>query len=215
MLLSIDRVLQLLAEGKDADKIAQLADSDRGQVIDLIEEARAIVNRKDSSKARKKVKIRKKFQQKQESESFSTTDDLFRGADLKVMPLEETLQFYIAVQPILHAVSVGVIICDSEDRQVGSIQLNESGEKSEQVLTEVMKRCEKIAAYFNSKRVRIKIDNERVYNMYKGKLIQKVPACEKNLEYLRKSAEKYDEFLIELIDSFNNQKAAFLLNREK
>ena len=60
MLLSIDRVLQLLAEGKSIEKIAELANVDSNDVLAIIEEARKIVNQFDKQKSKSKIIIKKK-----------------------------------------------------------------------------------------------------------------------------------------------------------
>ena len=45
MLLSIDRVLQLLSEGKSIEKIAELAEGEIDDVIGIIDEARKLINK--------------------------------------------------------------------------------------------------------------------------------------------------------------------------
>ncbi|MFW5808028.1 MAG: hypothetical protein ACOCWH_03135 [Spirochaetota bacterium] len=213
--MSIDKVLQLLAEGKSIEKIAAQAGASYDDVVSLIFEAREIVNRKDQARARKKVKLRKKVQENEGETPSIQTDDLFKGADLSVVPLEDTLQFYIAARKIVHAVAVGIIICDGEGRQVGTIHYNESGEHVLPKIAAAMERCVRIAAYFKARRVRIKIDNEFLYNMYHGRIIEPDPVSETHLKRVRAAAPGYRELLVELIDSYNNQKAAFLTERER
>ena len=59
MLLSIDRVLQLVSEGKTIEKIAELAECNSADVVNLIEDARELINRHEKASGRKKVIIKK------------------------------------------------------------------------------------------------------------------------------------------------------------
>jgi len=60
MLLSIDRILQLLAEGKSIQKIAELSGTEFETVCKIIEEARKLLANHEGIKSRKKILIRKK-----------------------------------------------------------------------------------------------------------------------------------------------------------
>jgi hypothetical protein len=213
MLLSIDRVLQLLKDGKSIEKIAELAETNIETVIDLIDQAREIINRRDPSKSRKKIKIKKNFLKNNSENQLYNTDELFKGADLTVVPIEDYLQFNIAAKKIEHAIAIGIIINDGQNRQVGNLHYNSSGEKIEPVLAEAMTRCEKISDYFNSKKIRIKIDDEYVYNMYTGNVSTILSECKKHFNDLKNAALKYEEASVELIEKHHNEKAAFLLER--
>jgi len=61
MLLSIDRVLQLLTEGKSVDKISELAKCDEKDVLVVIGEARNLLNKYEKPIARKKIILKKKI----------------------------------------------------------------------------------------------------------------------------------------------------------
>lgn len=55
MLLSIDRVLQLLSEGKTLDKIAEMASCETEDVTEIVEQARRILSKYEKQNSRKKL----------------------------------------------------------------------------------------------------------------------------------------------------------------
>ena len=91
MLLSIDRVLQLLAEGKSIEKIAELANVDSNDVLAIVEEARKIVNQFDKQKSKSKIIIKKKnnINTQIPMEMKETDEELFDGFEvLSTIPTE-------------------------------------------------------------------------------------------------------------------------------
>jgi len=92
MLLSIDRVLQLLAEGKSIQKIAELSGAEAEDVSRLIDEVRTMIDSMDKAKSRKKVILRKKGPAESEPDGAEEPDDenmkeIFEGAELHAVPL--------------------------------------------------------------------------------------------------------------------------------
>lgn len=59
MLLNIERVLSMLAEGKSAEKIAEMAGVELGDVRAIIEDALKIVLEHDKLRARKKFTLKR------------------------------------------------------------------------------------------------------------------------------------------------------------
>jgi hypothetical protein len=60
MLLSIDRVLQLISEGKSIEKIAELAECETAEVVDIIQSARELLQKHEKVSIKRKVILKKK-----------------------------------------------------------------------------------------------------------------------------------------------------------
>jgi ribonuclease HI len=114
MLLSVERVLKLLSEGKSAEKIAEMAEIAVEEVYKIIIEARDIVLSTDKERARKKVIIKRQ-------KSIEDKDDIFEGAELSAVPLESSLVIYTdgASSGNPGPAGIGLVIFDHDDRQVG------------------------------------------------------------------------------------------------
>ena len=63
MLLSIDRILQLISEGKNIEKIAELAECDISEVVDIIQEARELLLKHEKAFAKRKIILKKRLSQ--------------------------------------------------------------------------------------------------------------------------------------------------------
>ena len=98
MLLSIDRVLQLLGEGKSLEKIAELSNADVTDVQNVITEARDLLNSTEKAKARKKIIIKKKdlpgSDGPETPEDRTGEEEIFEGAELSAVPLGSSLVIY-------------------------------------------------------------------------------------------------------------------------
>ncbi|MDA3899748.1 MAG: hypothetical protein PF637_04420 [Spirochaetes bacterium] len=216
MMLSIDKVLSLIEDGKNVEKIAELADSSVSDVVSLIREARKIVSVKDPQKSRKKVKFKKKNEQNNNSDVSNILEaDIFKGADLSVVPIENTLTFYCAVSAAQGAVSVAVIIQDSESRRVGKMQYRDNTTFERAALLKSLLKCEKIALYFKSKKTHLRFDDEYLYRQILGENTLIERNLEKDLVTLRNVLEsRKNEISIELIESYQNEKAHFLTENQ-
>ncbi|HRX15693.1 MAG: reverse transcriptase-like protein [Spirochaetes bacterium] len=216
MMLSIDKVLSLLEDGKTVQKIAELADSSIEDVISLIREARKIITQKDPQKSRKKVKFKKKIEQNSDLGVIDNEElDIFKGADLSVVPLENILTFYCAVSESNGAVSVAIIIQDNEGRRVGKVQYRENTKSKRLALLKSLLRCEQIASYFKSVKTRLRFDDEYLYRQITGKnteIEKKLINYVGDMRVLLESRK--NEILIELIESHQNEKAHFLTENQ-
>lgn len=216
MMLSIDKVLSLLEDGKTVQKIAELADSSIEDVISLIRDARKIVTQREPQKSRKKVKFKKKIEQNSNSGVIDNEEmDIFKGADLSVVPLENVLTFYCAVSESNGAISVAIIIQDNEGRRVGKVQYRENTKSERLALLKSLLRCEQIASYFRSVKTRLRFDDEYLYRQITGKNTEIEKKLIKHVEDMRVLLEsRKNEILIELIESHQNEKAHFLTENQ-
>lgn len=210
MLLSVDKVLSLLAEGKSIEKISQMADVDESDVIAFINDARDIVIKNNPVKARKKIKLKKKVQQNSLQEGLYNTEELFKGADLSVIPLESTLLFNVAVTYVNNANTVGIIISDSEDRQVGKIVYRENKKNTRVALLLAMIRCQSIAEYFKAKKARIRYDDEYIHMLLDETLKKSDPSCDELIGKIKTIFKNNSYHALELIESYQNERAYHL-----
>jgi len=172
MLLNIERVLSMLAEGKSAEKIAEMAGVELGDVRAIIEDALKIVLEHDKLRARKKFTL-KKGRAVKESEAVQQSrgdSDILMGAELTAVPLDSMLTIYTdgASSGNPGPAGIGLVIFDSENRQVGKVsqyigvQTNNYAE-----YTAVIKALQ-IAGYFKARVVRIRTDSELVVKQISG-----------------------------------------------
>jgi hypothetical protein len=98
MLLSIDRILQLISEGKSLEKIAELAACEVSDVTGLINEARELLSRHEKSLTRRKIILKKKKENpsSQQSHDDSYIREILNGAELSAIPVNTPIIMYIA-----------------------------------------------------------------------------------------------------------------------
>ncbi len=126
MLLSIDRVLQLLGEGKSIDKIAQMAECNSEEVVELIENARNLLLKYEKSASRKKVILKKKDKNVNLGEDVSDLElerDIYSGAEFAAIPIQSSLIMYVAGEQSEGHTAMGIIIKDKDGKQVGKVSL--------------------------------------------------------------------------------------------
>ena len=178
MLLSIDRLLQLLAEGKSVQQIAELADVEAQDVCNVIDDARKLLMSCDKSKTKKKIIIKKRSIA---SDNSSTEDDIdtgkdekkdeiFNGAELSAIPLGSSLMMYTdgasAGNP--GPAGIGIVINDKEDRVVGRVSSYIGDGTNNFAEYSALIRALKIAIYFKTKDLKIRTDSELIVKQIKG-----------------------------------------------
>lgn len=214
MLLNIERVLKMLAEGKSAEKIAETAGVAPEQVYALIDEARKIILQHDGPRAKKKVLLKKPVGGAIGTEPL-VKDDLLSGAELSAIPVGTSLVFYTdgASGGNPGPAGIGIVIFDSQDRQVGKVSLF-IGETTNNVAEySAVIRALKIAIYFQAKNVRVRTDSElivrQINGQYKVKHEGLIPLYEEVTELMK----KIPSVKVEHIPRNQNEKADFLAKR--
>jgi ribonuclease HI len=179
MLLSIDRVLQLLAEGKTTQKIAEIAGVAVEDVVRIIDDARALLEVHDKARARKKVIIRKKppmgaelpgaVSEADEQEN-SMLKDIFDGAELSAVPFESHLIINAdgASRGNPGPCGIGIVISDSDDRQVGKVSAYIGENTNNFAEYTAIIRALKIGIYYKARALKIRTDSELVVKQLKG-----------------------------------------------
>jgi ribonuclease HI len=175
MLLSIDRVLQLLAEGKTIQKIAELAGVETEDVVRVVEEARRLIDSMDKSRSRKKIIIRKKSPDESaenapDERGDDDTREIFEGAELSAVPLGSSLIVHVdgASRGNPGPAGIGIVINDSDNRQVGKVSAYIGEQTNNFAEYTALIRALKIAIYFKTRSLKIRTDSELVAKQIKG-----------------------------------------------
>ena len=218
MLLSIDRVLQLIAEGKNTEKIAELADCDATDVAVLIEEARELLSKHEKTFSKRKVIIKKKISENPDNNTSSEQNyikEILNGAELAAIPVNTPLTMNVGGvsngNPG-HA-GIGIIIFDQEDRQVGKVSDYIGKRTGPSAEYSVFIRALKLALYFQASELRIRTDSEAIVRQLVAEFKTKDSEI---LNFLKEAAPlitKIHKFKVEHIVKSSNDKAIYLAKK--
>lgn len=218
MLLSIDRVLQLIAEGKNIDKIAELAECDATDVIVLIEEARELLSKHEKTFLKRKVIIKKKKSENTETASISDQNyvkEILNGAELAAIPVNTPLTMNVggvsSGNPG-HA-GIGIIIFDQEDRQVGKVSDYIGRRTGPGVEHAAILRALKLALYFQVSELKIRTDSETIIRQLGADYKTKDSDVLKFLSDADLLIRKIKKFKVEHIVKSSNDKAIYLAKK--
>jgi len=160
MLLSIDRVLQLLGDGKSLEKIAEMADCETKDVIELVEKARTLLSKYEKNASRRKLIIKKKSRTQDSVESSYEPDterDIFAGAELSVIPVQSSLVMYVSgVSDESNKSGIGIVITDRDGKQIGKVSLAVPASDDFSACLAAVKKSLKIAEYFSTSGLKIR-----------------------------------------------------------
>lgn len=218
MLLSIDRVLQLLAEGKSIERISELADCESADVVALIEEARELIHRHEKVSGRRKVIIKKK--KSSGDDNISTEDDevsreVMSGAELAAIPVNSSLTMYIngASDGESGNAGIGIVIFDHENRQVGKV-CDYIGRRSENAAEYVaLIRALKLAEYFRVSELKIRTDSGPVVRQMTGRQVIKNSTLGQLADQASAIIRNIKNFRLEQIPRNQNDKADYLAKK--
>ena len=220
MLLSIDRVLRLMAEGKSLEKIAELAHCETKDVVDVIEEAITIINKHEKQFARKKIIIKKGTDDHdqdaaEEAAGQSVESLLFEGAELSTVPLNSSLTMYIdgASSGNPGPAGIGIVILDHDGRQVGKISSYIGTRTNNYAEYTALIRALKIAIYFKAKVVKIRTDSELVVKQISGEFKVKNDQIKKLYDQASGLLKSLANCKIEHVPRSQNDKADYLAKK--
>lgn len=215
MILTIDRVLQLLSEGKTIDKISDLASCEESDVITVIDDARKLLLKHEKTSLKKKIIIRKKpvstSSTDQSYEDEKKARELLSGAELSVIPIDASLVIYVGGESAGNPgnAGIGIVIFDSSDRQIGKVSdfIGIRTKLTADYMAAI--RALQMAEYFQAKDVKIRTDSEILVKHIDG-IVQ---ISNKNLlryyENLMDLLSKKMTAKIEYIPKHLNDKAKF------
>jgi len=218
MLLSIDRVLQLISEGKNIDKIAELAECDPIDVVVLIEEARELLSKHEKSFSKRKIILKKKRSDNTENDSVLDQNyikEILNGAELAAIPVNTPLTMNVG------AVSngnpghsgIGIIIFDQEDRQIGKVSNYTGRRTASSAEHTVFLRALKLALYFQASELKIKTDSEAITRQLVEDFKTKDTEIIKFISETTSLIKKINKFKIEYIVKSSNDKAIYLAKK--
>lgn len=176
MLLSIDRVLQLIAEGKSIKKIAELSNVSEDDVCSIVEKARKILLKYDKSRIIRKIKLDKIRDGKDEEDSdknktnSTLENEIFQGAELTAVPVDSTLTMYVdgAAMGNPGPSGIGIVINDSDGRQVGKVSHYLGHGTNNYAEYSALIRALQIAIFFKTRLLNVRSDSELVVRQVSG-----------------------------------------------
>lgn len=215
MILTIDRVLQLLAEGKTIDKISQLASCDEADVANIIEEARILLQKHEKSAAKRKIIIKKKTGSTSLPERSIEDDkiarELLSGAELSVIPVNASLVMYTGGESAASPgnAGIGIVILDNNNRQIGKIS-DFIGIRTKLVAEYIaIIRSIKLSSFFQAKDVKIRTDSETIIKHIAGTIKINNKNIMKYYDELTLLLKNNNYVKIEYIPGHQNDKAHF------
>ncbi len=218
MLLSIDRVLQLISEGKNIEKIAELADCDSSDVVALIEEARDLLSKHEKTFSKRKIILKKK--KFESTEDNTTTEQIYikeilNGAELAAIPVNTPLTMNvgsISSGNPGHS-GIGIVILDQEDRQIGKVS-DYIGRRTVQGADHAaFVRALKLAIYFQVSELKIRTDSEAIVRQLGVDFKTKDSEILKFLSDAAPLIKKIKKFKVEHIVKSSNDKAVYLAKK--
>jgi len=222
MLLSIDRVLQLISEGKNIEKIAELAECDISEVVDIIQEARNLLSKHEKVLIKRKIILKKKNPHRDENSKDQNNIDeqnyikeILRGAELSVIPVNTAITMHVgaALHKEQRDAGIGIIISDQENRQVGKVSDYIGKRSVARAERLALFRAVKLALHFQTNELRIKTDFEKIVRQLNSGYKSNDAEVLKFLSEITPLLSKIKKFKIEYIPKNLNDKANFLAEK--
>ncbi|MCU0847281.1 MAG: ribonuclease HI family protein [Spirochaetes bacterium] len=214
MLLSIDRVLQLITEDKSLDKIAEMAECSKSDVIAVLENARNLLSKHEKAVTKRKVII-KKIDTGSFDSPADETRDIFRDADLTAVPVDSSLTIYTdgASKGNPGPAGIGIVIYDTDDRQVGKVSSYIGKRTNNFAEYTALIRALKIAVYFNTKNLKLRTDSELIVKQINGDYKVKNETIKTLYEEAIGYIRQIKNFKIEHVTRNLNEKADYYANK--
>jgi len=218
MLLSIDRVLQLISEGKNIDKIAELAECDSADVVTLIEEARELLAKHEKNFSKRKVILKKKRPDNTENNSAidqTYIKEILNGAELAAIPVNTPLTMNVGIISSGNPghSGIGIIIFDQDNRQVGKVAEYIGRRTVPAAEHFVFIRALKLAIYFQVSELKIRTDSEAIVRQLVDDFKTKDSETIKFLSEATSLIKKIKKFKVEHIVKSSNDKAIYLATK--
>jgi ribonuclease HI len=218
MLLSIDRVLQLIAEGKTIDKIAELAGCELSDVTALIEEARELLIKHEKNFSKRKIILKKKNIENQGQNTDIEKNyikEILNGAELAAIPVNTPLTIYsggISSGNPGHA-GIGIVIFDNENRQVGKVSEYIGQRTNITAEYTAFLRSLKLADYFQVSELRLRTDSEAIIRQLAEDFKTNNSEVLKFIKEADSLIKKIKKFKVEYIPKNLNDKAIYLAKK--
>jgi len=212
--------LQLLAEGKSIEKIAELANVDSNDVLAIIEEARKIVNQFDKQKSKSKIIIKKKNKIKtqipMETKEKEIESEIFDGFEVvSTIPTESVLTMYVdgASKGNPGPAGIGIVIYNNDDQFVGKVSSYIGKKTNNQAEYVALIRAMLIAIYFKTKFLKIRSDSELVVRQLLGEYQVNNSQIKKLYDKVMELKKQIPNFKIEHVMRNFNERADYLAKK--
>ncbi len=216
MLLSIDRVLQLLGEGKSIDKIAEMAKCDAGDVVSLVDNARSLLSKYEKNASKRKIIIKKKNNLTEDNVEMTDIEkqrDIFSGAELSVIPVQSSLTMYVAALIADNKTGIGIVINDRDGKQVGKVSASlPAMDEISSGLSSII-RALRIADYFSTSELKIRTHMEDCIKQIKGTSKMREKRYDDQLNKIKDFVSVLGKVTFESISTSQNDKALFFAGR--
>ena len=217
MLLSIDRLLQLISEGKNLEKIAEMANCEVNDVVNMINEARELLNKHEKAFSKRKIIIKKKTEEGQNRSDYDDAyiRDILNGAELSAIPVNTPLIMYIGGDSTGNPghSGIGIVIFDNQNRQIGKVSDYIGLRTCITAEFLALVRALKLAIYFQSSELKIRTDSEVIIRQLNGDNKSKNNDLKKFIDEINELSGKVKNFKLEQISKSQNDKADFLAKK--
>lgn len=210
MLLTIDKVLQLLAEGKSVEKIAELAACGSEDVIGIIERARELLAKYERPAAKKKLIVKKKSgNERQENLS------ILSGADFSAIPMNSRLIIFTAGDsvPQTKSAGIGLIITDEAGSRLGKVAMKIGRADKNSAICVGIKRALDIAAYFSTEKLSIRISSETLRKFLYDEIALEGERLNAQKSEIMALLKQFPQWRIDSISDSQNDRALFLARK--
>lgn len=219
MMLSIDRVLQLLAEGKSLEKISEFAGSTVPDVTALIQHARELINKNCREESRRKILIRKRYSDLPPAgyseDEFAGLKKNFDWVELSAVPVSDIL--------VIHASSactggfgdstIGIAMYDRNDTQVGKL-FTYVGKKLRFAASLVsILRAAELGILYKPKQLKIRSDSDHAVKLVTGEITNDNAAVNKTISQIKILLKSHPEIKIEYASDQLIEKARYLAEK--
>lgn len=211
MLLNIDKVLRLLAEGKDIYKISENSDLSAEDIALMIEDARNLLIKTSGNKVRKKVIIKNK--KKAVATVSDDLFDIFEGAEVNAIPLNTQLVFNIAVASADTFYKTAMYVYTEDEKQLAKLHFKIQESEERPALAESLRQAVKIAEYFKASSAKFRIDDKFVFEIISKDVHTDDEKLSEKISLLKNEMEDKDHFRIEFINKFANEKTNYLASQ--
>ncbi len=211
MLLNIDKILQLLAEGKDLNKISEISKLPVSQISSMILEARDLLNKLEKNKVRKKVILKKNSHtETPDFGDMKSGNEIFEGAEMNAIPVDSVLHFNIAVSSGGDFFKAGIVISDHEEKQIGKLHFKLAKNSDKTALIEAIGKSAEIASYFSAKAAKFRIQDNNLVKIINLDIKTENKTIQKNAEILHAQLMEKKDFRVEYISPSSNEKTDFI-----
>jgi ribonuclease HI len=220
MLLSINKVLQMLAEGKSSEKISEIAGCAPEDIYMVIDRARNLLAKYEKEESRRKIIIRKK--NPEYNEEFQNDDyglsqikNMFQSIELAPIPFSDILIVDCSSfsDDRTGESGIALILYGRDSLQVGKLAGTIRNKNKKVIPLISILRALKIGEIYKAKKLIIRTDSENSVKMINRLIIDRTESINSLLTQIDDSVKKLTEVKIEHAGEGAIQKAYYLAEK--